>query len=192
MIGLASTKNQAILALAIFTVLVLLITGISVLVGSPDVKVGSPRPLDTVPVHLLELAGFGIVLGIPILGICGRKGIGLAVLIPAMVVLLDLDHLPVFLGIAQPIRPAHSLVFLVTDMAATTIILRRLDFNLIIMSAFAGHLSVDTGLLPPLAPFSFQYIQLDQYRLPLVISSMILAILAGYIWRRENRSTRPG
>jgi hypothetical protein len=192
MMGPTSARKQAALALAIFTVLVLLITGVSVLVGSPDVKVGSPRPLDTVPVHLLELAGFGIVLGIPVLGIYGRKGIGLAVLIPAMVVLLDLDHLPVFLGIAQPIRPAHSLVFLIGDMVATTIVLRRLDFNLIIMSAFAGHLSVDTGLLPPLAPLSFQYVQLDQYRIPLVLSSMILAILVGYVLRRENRSTRPG
>jgi hypothetical protein len=192
MIGLISPKKQVTLALAIFVVLVLLFTGIAVLVGSPDVMVGSARPLDTIPVHLLELGGFGIVLGIPILGIYGRKGVGLALLIPAMVVLLDLDHLPIFLGIAQPIRPAHSLVLLVTDMATTTIVLRRLDFNLIIMSAFAGHLGVDTGLFPPLAPLSFQYLQLDQYRLPLVLSSMILAILAGYVLRRENRSTRPG
>jgi hypothetical protein len=190
--NLVSTKKQATLALGIFTALVLLITGVSVMVGSPDVNVGSPRPLDTIPIHLLELAGFGIILGIPILGVYGRSGVGLALLMPAMVVLLDLDHLPVFLGIAQPIRPAHSLVFLVTDMMATTIILRRLDFNLIIMSAFVGHIGVDTGLLPPLGPFSFQYVQLDQYRLLLVVSSITLAILAGYVWRRESGSTRLG
>jgi len=98
--------------------------------------------------------------------------------------------LPSFLGVAQPIRPAHSLVFLTMDVAITTIILRRVEFGLVAMSAFTGHLGVDTGLIPPFSPFSFLYLDLSEYHIPLITSSIFLALTAGYLMRKKQEAVR--
>lgn len=189
---LAPTGRQMLMILGIFAGLVLLFTAVSVRLAPPSVDVGGARPVETIPPHLLELGGFGALLGVAALWVYGRGGVWVALLLPAMVVLLDLDHLPVFLGIAQPIRPAHSVVFLAADLTITTIILRRFDFNLIVVSAFLGHMGVDAGLFPPFSPFSFDYYQLDQYRLPLIVGSALLALAAGFLWRRLHISTLKG
>ncbi len=145
--------------------------------------------MSAIPIHEIELAAAGLVLGLVALGVYGKGGVSVSLLLPALVILLDLDHFPSFFGIAQPIRPAHSLVFLAIDMTITTLILRRIDFGLIVMSAFAGHLGVDSGLIPPFSPFSFQYVQLEQLHLPLLALSVASSFAAGYLMRKR---VRPG
>ena len=180
--------KSVLLTAGIFSALVLAFTAISLLVSSPDDQVGGARSPSDIPLHEVELGAAGALLGVFALGIYGRGGIAVALLLPALVILLDLDHLPVFLGAAQPIRPAASLVFLTFDVAMTTIILRRVDFGLIVMSAFTGHLGVETGLIPPFAPFSFSYFELNAFSIPLLTISTILAFTAGFLMRRRQRS----
>jgi len=87
----------------------------------------------------------------------------------------------------QPIGPAHYLVFLAIDATITTIILRRVDFGLVVVSAFAEHLGVDNGLIPPFSPVSFQYLQLDPYHLPLLAMSAVSAFGADHFVRRREK-----
>ena len=183
-----SLWREALVTATIFVLLVLGFTLVSLLVAPGPSKIGSARPLATIPLHEVELGGVALVLGALALGVYGRGGAAVSVLLPSLVILLDLDHLPSFLGIAQPIRPAHSLVFLVLDVLITTIILRRLDFGLVAVSAFTAHLGVDSGLAPPLSPFSFQYVQLDPYHVPLLLTSAAFAVAAGYLMRKGGKT----
>ncbi|HME19310.1 MAG TPA: hypothetical protein VKF15_06230, partial [Nitrososphaerales archaeon] len=116
----------------------------------------------------------------------GRRGLSMLLLTPVLVALLDLDHLPAYIGLAQPIRPAHSLIFISVALICTAIILRRLDLELIFVSSFTGHLGIDEGLFAPLSPLSFDYIQVDPYRFSLLACAVATALLAGYIWRRGS------
>jgi hypothetical protein len=156
----------------------------------PESQVGGVRPANTIPAHLAELAGFGLLLGLAAAIFCGRKGLPLVFLAPTLIILLDLDHLPIYLGIAQPIRPAHSIVFVVTALALTAIVIKRLEIDLVVVSATLGHLGVDTGLFPPFSPFSFVYIQLDPYKAPLLIGAISAAIAAGVVLRQRSKSIR--
>jgi hypothetical protein len=164
-------------------------TLLSLLISLPSAKIGTARPFGEIPVHEIELGAVGVLFGAVALGIYGRGGAPVALMLPAEAILLDLDHLPAFLGISQPIRPAHSVVFLAVDAVLTAIVLRRLDFSLIAMSAFAGHLGIDAGLLPPFSPLSFDYINVDPYRVPLLTISVLMAFAAGYLLRKNRRRT---
>lgn len=157
-------------------------------------QIGGTRDVYTIPGHVLELAGFGLLLGLGCMVVYGRRGLPFVFLVPVLTVLLDIDHLPAYLGFAQTIRPAHSLVFLVAVLAATAITFKSLDLELVIGSAFMGHLAIDTGLFAPFSPLSFQYFQLDPYR-PLFIAGAVLCTLAaGAVLRTgsENMNVRGG
>jgi hypothetical protein len=182
--------RPVLLTAGMFVALVLVFTAVSLVVSSPDDQVGVARGLSDIPIRELELGAAGTLLGVLALGIYGRGGIAVALLLPALVILVDLDHLPSFLGIAQPIRPAASLVFLTVDVALTTTILRRVDFGLVVMSAFTGHLGLETGLIPPFSPFSFSYYEVNAYSIPLITISAILAFTAGHMMRRRQESVK--
>jgi hypothetical protein len=177
---------DALITAVVFTLLVLIFTVVSILVSSPSSRVGTARAMGAIPVHEAELGAAALVLGALALGIYGKGGFAAPSLLVALVILLDLDHAPSFLGISQPIRPAHSFVFIAVDVAATAIILRRMDFGLVAMSAFAAHLGIDDGTFPPFSPISFQYLQLDPYHVPLLVASGVFAFSAGYLMRRRR------
>lgn len=175
----------------VYALLVLIFTAVSIPLGSQEANVGGVRTLDTIPTHLVELASFGIVLGLGTLAVYGRRASWLVILPPFLVVLLDLDHLPIYIGIPQPIRPAHSLVFLATALLATGVLFRRMEIELILVSSFMGHMGVDTGLFPPFSPLTFDYVQLDQFRIPLLASSILLSLSAGFFIRRKVHRGTP-
>ena len=180
------TYKSALHTAIIFSGLVLCFTALGILVAPHQALVGGTRPEGTIPFHVLGLLGFGVLLGAAGGIFYGGAGLPLVVLTPSLTVLLDLDHLPAYLGIAQPIRPAHSLVFIVVALAFTAIVIRRVEFDLLVLSAVIGHMGVDTGLFPPLAPFSFDYVQVDAYRLPLLIGAVMAALAAGILMRRGS------
>ncbi len=188
---LSQEARRPLAALLLFAAMVLGFTVLALSVAPSSVDVGGARPIYAIPGHALELAGFGVALGIAAIGVFGRGGLGLALLLPAMVVLLDLDHIPAFVGVAQPIRPAHSIVFLISFALTAAIVLRRIDLSLIGMSATLGHLGVDSGLFPPFAPLSFDYFQLEPFRVVFIGGSVAAAIAAGVLGRRR-RMTRGG
>lgn len=178
------TFKLAILTAIIFGSIVLCFTVLGVLIAPQQAQVGKTRPEITIPSHLVELAGVGALLGAGAAIFYGRRGLPLVLLTPTLTVLLDLDHLPAYLGIAQPIRPAHSLIFIVVVLILTTIVIRRPDFDLVVLSAVMGHMGVDTGFFAPLAPFTFDYVSLDSYRLLLIIGAGVAALAAGILVRR--------
>jgi hypothetical protein len=183
---------EALYALLIYGAVALVFTGLGMAFGPTAAQVGATRPTDTIPGHLAELAGFGLVLGIVSMAIYGRRGLHLVVLMPALTVLLDIDHLPIYIGYTQTIRPAHSVLFIITALAVTAITIKALDIELVMASAFMGHLAVDTGVFAPFSPLSFAYIQLAPFKLPLAVGALAAAVAAGVVLRRGARKTPGG
>jgi hypothetical protein len=180
--------SRAVLAaIVLYAALALVFTGVGVYAAPGQAQVGGPRPLGLIPLHVAELVAFGMLLGAVPLLMAGKKALPLTVLIPILVVLLDLDHLPAYLGWMQPIRPAHSLFFALTAVVLAAIVLRRMDIELALMAAFMGHMGVDNGLFPPFSPISYYYVQVDPYRIPLLLGAVLLSIWAGVALRRVRR-----
>ncbi|HZW85798.1 MAG TPA: hypothetical protein VFE91_07865 [Nitrososphaerales archaeon] len=175
---------------AIYSALVLAFTGLSLQFAPSSATVGGLRAADTIAPHLAELVGFGILLGLLSIAAYGAKGSYLVILSPLLVVLLDLDHLPAYLGVPQVIRPAHSLVFLLAVLVITGITLRRMEIELILLSSFTAHVGIDTGIFPLLAPFSYQYYYLMQFRIVAISIAIVSALAAGFVIRTRGRGKR--
>jgi hypothetical protein len=194
--GVATTSRwkQALFVTVIYALIALLFTLAGVYLGPQASQVGSTRAEETIPGHVLELAGFGLLLGLCCMVVYGRKGLPFVFLTPVLTVLLDIDHLPAYLGYAQTIRPAHSLLFLAAALAVTAITIKALDIDLVVVSAFMGHLAVDTGLFAPFSPLSFQYFQLDPYKPVFAIGAVLCTLAAGAVLRTrvDRPSTRGG
>lgn len=183
--------GPAVKLVAIYVALIFAFTAMGMALAPSEAQVGAARPASAIPLHLAELLGFGVLLGAMSAVLYGRRGLPMMLLAPFLVALLDLDHLPAYIGLAQPIRPAHSFVFILVALVCAAIVLRRLDLELILVSSFTGHLGVDTGIFAPFAPISFAYVELDPYKVPLLLLSVISAFLAGYAWRRRNSDEAP-
>jgi hypothetical protein len=182
--------KTVLFTILIFCGLVLLFALFGVFLAPASAKLGGTRPADTMPGHLLELAGFGLLLGAVLVAIYGREGFPLVPLMPVLIVALDLDHLPAYLGIAQTIRPAHSAVFIITVLAITAITIKRLEVDLVVLSATLAHLGIDTGVFAPFSPVSFDYYQLDPYRVPFLVCAILTAIVAGFVMKRRRSGTQ--
>ena len=185
LIGSDSKWVQSGYAAAIYAALILAFTAAGMLLSPASAQVGGARPTDTIPGHVAELAVFGFLLGLGSMAVYGRRGLPLVFLTPALTVLLDVDHLPIYLGYAQTVRPAHSLIFIGCALAATAITIKALDIELVVASAFMGHLAVDTGIFAPFSPLSFAYFQLAPYKLPLAVGAAVAALAAGAALRAE-------
>jgi hypothetical protein len=170
--------------IALYVSLVLIFTVISIYSSPQASETGTFRALSAIPPHVLALVAGGTVLGLLAFAIFRR--LDLVLLIPSVVVLTDLDHLPSALGIAQPIRPAHSIVFIVTAFVLVATIIRRLDLSFAVMSGFFIHLSIDTGQFPPFSPLSFNYYTLGNYQTVFVGLALASGLLAGYLGKRMS------
>ena len=113
------------------------------------------------------------------------------VVAPSLTEILELHLLPVFLGYQETIRPAHSVLFVIAALSITAITIKRLDIDLVVLSATLGHMGIDTGIFAPFSPLSFDYIQLDPYRIPLLVSAVVAAVAAGVVLRRERPKGEP-
>lgn len=188
----APTWKSAGYSFLIYTSLALVFTLLGILLAPQAAQVGGTRPDETIPGHVAELAIFGALLGAGSLVIYGRKGLPLVVLTPALTVILDIDHLPAYIGFAETIRPAHSLVFLVCALAVTAITIKELDIEFVVAAAFMAHLAIDTGLFAPFSPVSFQYFELGPYRPIFASGAIACALAAGIVLRRGRRVASAG
>lgn len=171
--------RTVVVACGIYGTVVLLFTLISLFVAPQNSQIGTFRPVSTIPFHELILGSLGLGLGL--IASVARKQLdfGLIILVPAFVVLTDLDHLPALLGLAQPIRPAHSVIFILCVVAFMAMVIRRTDVELVSLSAFFAHLSVDTGIFPPYSPISFQDYNIVDFRIPFLFAAVAFALAAG-------------
>jgi hypothetical protein len=167
--------------------MVLLFTMISLYTAPQDSQIGTFRPVSTIPSHVLILALLGLGLGLTISVAQGRLDLGIVILVPILVVLTDLDHLPAFLGLAQPIRPAHSVIFIVCTITLMAMVIRKTGVELASLSAFFAHLSVDTGIFPPFSPVSFQYYDLGGFRIPFLLAAVAFALGAGLLMKHSKQ-----
>lgn len=175
---------------ALFAGVALAFTVLSLSASPPASRSGTLRSLATIPVHELALLALGAMLGL-LASAASRKMDPVLILLPvAFISLLDLDHLPAALGIAQPIRPAHSVFFVLAFVVCLWLARQPLELGVISVSAFLGHLGVDTGVFPLLSPFSFNYYSLSGYGVELLASSLLLAVSAGLCsrWGKGRRS----
>jgi hypothetical protein len=184
--------KASLYAVIIFSSVALALTLLGILLGPAQTQVGGVRPDDTIPEHLAELAAFGLLLGLGSMALYGTRGLPLVLLTPTLTVLLDIDHLPAYLGYTEPIRPAHSIVFIFLTLTVTAITIKALDMELVVASAFMGHLAVDTGLFAPFSPISFQYLQLDPYRPLFAVGAVACALAAGVAFRRKQMLSEAG
>ena len=104
--------------------------------------------------------------------------------------MVDLDHLPVALGIAQPIRPAHSLVFLATAVVLMATIIKRPSLSFAVMSGFFAHLGIDSGVFPAFSPINFTYYPLADYSWAFLALAVASSLGAGYYSRKESTRTK--
>ena len=187
--------NRAIVwTIVIYAAMVLAFTVISLRSSPPASQTGVLRTLNAIPGHLVYLAGFGVVLGLVGSAIYRRLDLNLIILIPVLVVLTDLDHFPSALGMSQPVRPAHSLIFIIAVVATLALLTRRPDVEAATVSAFFAHLSVDTGVFSPFSPISFVYYNLSAYQPVMIVAAVVAALAAGYLGRRydlERKKTPP-
>ena len=172
----------------LYGVLVLAFTLLSLYVSPLASQTGTFRALDAIPLHLAALAGAGLVLGLIMFALFRRLDIVLAIV--GAVVLTDLDHLPSALDVAQPVRPAHSFVFIVVAFVAVATIIRRVDLSFAVMSGFFTHLAIDTGVFPPLAPLSYSYYDLSGFQVAFVVLAVGSALVAGYLGKRMAQENR--
>jgi hypothetical protein len=176
-----------IVACVIYGAMVLLFTLISLYTAPQYSQIGTFRPFPTIPFHELILGLLGLGLGLTASVALKKLDLGLVILVPALVVLTDLDHLPAYLGMAQPIRPAHSVIFIVCTIALMATVIRKTGVEFASLSAFFAHLSVDTGVFPPFSPISFRYYNLGEFRMPFVLAAVAFALAAGLAMKRNKQ-----
>jgi hypothetical protein len=156
---------------------------VGVLMASPQVKIGVIRSISTIPGDEERLFAVGLGEAILALIALGRFDLEFFLLPVLLVPLLDLDHLPAVLGLAQPIRPAHSFVVLAVVLIVLWLLGSPLEVESLVAASFIGHLGSDTGVFPLFSPLSFQYYSLASYRVELVITGLGLAFVSGVLGR---------
>ncbi len=180
--------------IVIFVVIVLTFTFLAVSTYNASEPLGTLRKFSSLLPKIIQLLAFGGLLSI--VATIGKRRISWNTLAypPLFLILLDLDHLPSFLGIDQPIRPAHSLIFLLISLIAIFVFeSRKPAIPLTLASSFLGHLGLDSSLFPLFAPISSELYSFSTIiSLTLVLSSIILAMISGRMFQRaetkkENR-----
>jgi hypothetical protein len=178
--------KATVLAILLFAATVGVFTIVSLFVSPPGSQTGQLRAISAIPDHLALLVVGGVVLGSLPSIIYRRLDLALLVSIPIFVVLVDLDHLPIALGIAQPVRPAHSIIFIATVFVLMTTIIKRLDLSFAAMSGFFAHVGIDSGVFAPWAPLSFDYYDLTDYRWIFVSLAVASVVVSGYFAKRKS------
>ncbi len=176
-------------SLLVFVVVNLAITLIFLVISPPSSHTGTLRPESSIAPKELELFSAGLAVGLVASLAYRRLDVNLVTLAVAFVVLLDMDHLPAFFGINQPIRPAHSLAFLAITLVVLYFVAGRrghIEIPILFASAFFAHMAADTGVFAFFAPVSFNYYSLQSVQIPFIALAVCIAALAGYVKNREK------
>lgn len=184
--------KESMLVIGAYVLIGIAFTIVPLLYSASSVRIGTLRPIGTIPPHEFILL-LGALTIFALSSLVYRKFDFAFLLLPVIfVILLDFDHLPSFFGIPQPIRPAHSLFFLLALLLILRFGLKRqLYVELFATSSFFMHIAIDNGVFPLLSPFSFKYYSVGDVRLYLIMIALALAVFAGYS-RRHSLGKRHG
>lgn len=170
------------LILAIDLVVTVLFLGVS----GTGARIGTLRPVNTIPSKVLELLLVGGGVGLVASLAAKKLDVSLVTLAVGFVALLDFDHLPSVFGVEQPIRPTHSFTFLAIEVVALAFAFRaRPGLVPLAVSAFFAHLAGDTGIFAPYTPFLFTYTAIGAYRIPFALLAIMFALIAGWVSARH-------
>jgi hypothetical protein len=187
--GLRRWLRDVVPPVALIVAIDLVVTLVFFGLSATPARIGTLRPLGTIPLKALELVLVGTGVGLAACVGARRLDYSLIGLAIAFVALLDIDHLPSAFGITQPIRPAHSFAFLALEVLALGVAFRRRPgVVLVAVAAFFGHVAGDTGIFALFAPFSFDYTSIDAYKVPFGVIAAAFALAAGFVSRRRQMS----
>lgn len=182
--------REVVPPIALILALDLLATVILLTVSGSSARVGTLRPLNTIPEKGVELVLVGVGVGLTACLTARRLDTSLLALAVAFVILIDVDHLPSVFGIPQPIRPAHTFAFLAAEAVVLGVAFRRRPgLVFLAIAAWFGHVAGDQGVFALFAPASFAYSPLGPYRIPFAIISAAFALATGYVVRRSAGQT---
>ena len=180
--------REVILPIAVIVALDLSVTVVFFAMSGATARIGTLRPVSTIPDKGLELVLVGAAVGFVACAAERRIDLSLLTLAVAFVGLIDADHLPSALGIAQPIRPAHTLAFLALEVVILAAAFRgRPEVPLLAVATWFGHVAGDAGEFALFAPFSFAYSSLGDFRVLFAIVSALFALATGYVVRRRKK-----
>lgn len=166
------------------------VTVIFLVVSGTSARIGTLRPLNTIPVKGGELILIGVGVGLLACITARRIDASILTLAIAFVALIAADHLPSAFGVPQPIRPAHTFTFLAAEVVVLGVTFRkRPELVLLAIAAWFGHVAGDQGVFAFLAPISFAYSPLGPYQIPFAIVSAIFALATGYVVRQRTRES---
>jgi len=181
----------------IFVGLVLTFTFLAVSAYDVSEPLGTFRRLSSLLPKAIQLLAFGALLSL--VTTVGRRRLSWNTLTYPLLflILLDLDHLPSFIEIDQPIRPAHSFILLLISLGAILAFENgRYATSLTVTSSFLGHLGADSPLFPLFAPISSELYSFGNVTsismtisMTLVLVSIVLAFLSGRIHQRADAKT---
>ena len=177
---LRALSQDTVSALILFAATNLLFTALNMQIFGTSHSSGNLRPLTTFLPKIAQLAIAGAALGA--LASLPSRHLNWEFLTASMgfTILVDLDHVPVVLGMQQPIRPSHSILFLIIAVIVIQLLTRKRHLSTLATSAFLGHLALDKPLFPliaPLSPTLFEY-GID-VQVGLAALSVGLALLSG-------------
>jgi len=177
--------REVIPPIAVILALDLAVTVVFLALSGSSARIGTFRPVSTIPDKGVELVLVGGAVGLLACVAARRLDLSLLALAVAFVGLIDVDHLPSALGVAQPVRPAHTIAFLALEVLVLGLTFsRRPELSLLAVASWFGHIAGDTGVFALYAPFSFAYSSLGAYRVPFAIIAAVFALAAGYASRR--------
>lgn len=176
-------RDTAIL-LVVFSGVNMAITWLGVVLVPPAEAQGVLRPIDAIPLKVILLLLLGTSIGATACLAARQLKPSFAASGAILTLFLDLDHLPSLFLIPQPIRPAHSIIFLATTLPLVFLSTRKASLTLLTAATFFAHLGADKPFFPLLSPLLFDLTTFGiEVSFILVFLAYLLALGAGMLER---------
>jgi len=177
--------RETITLTLVFSGVALAITWLGVILVPPSEAQGVLRPTSEIPLKALLLLTLGLSIGAAASLAARRLNLSFIVSGGILTLLLDLDHLPSAFKIPQPIRPAHSIIFLIAVSAIVYLSTRKVTLATLSAAAFFAHLGSDKSFYPLLSPIVFDITTFGpEVSLSLVLLAYALAFITGQLEKK--------
>lgn len=179
--------NETVKIVSVFSIVNIVITWLSVILVPPSEAQGMLRPISAIPLKVLLLLMLGLSLGAAASFAARQLNLSFIICGAVLTLLLDLDHLPSVFQIPQPIRPAHSIIFLITVLTIVFLYTRKASLTVLTAATFFAHLGSDKPFFPLLSPFVFKMTTFGlEVSFSLVLLAFVLAVVAGLLEKYQT------